>query len=191
MSMKTPKITVFYDDEEQEFVHLSCYRSDIFNMDLTYNKQMGNDHVLKVKVETGKKVLAIFKFGQKTIRLIDYNPTFDGFYDSTTRRTKQFKLGDFDVIRQLVQNDQEQVNKLIDQIPVLSIVIKEWIEETPRWTKSRLVIDGGFDEVDKPVGYETQKLNNTDYVKVQGQEGSILAKIKITFVLKKININVV
>nr|QNN89428.1 hypothetical protein [Spilarctia obliqua nucleopolyhedrovirus] len=53
--MKTPKITVFYDDEEQEFVHLSCYRSDIFNMDLTYNKQMGNDHVLKVKVETGKK----------------------------------------------------------------------------------------------------------------------------------------
>ncbi|AHD25510.1 hypothetical protein chmu023 [Choristoneura murinana nucleopolyhedrovirus] len=202
--MKTPAITVYYDDEEQEFVKMSCDRSDVLRMELTYNKQVGSDHVLKVNVKTGKRVLTIFKFGEKTFRLVDCNPTFDGFYDKVNNRTKQFKLGDFNVIKQLVQHDQEQLNKLSNQNPVLDIIIKEWVEETPRWEtdgghrRGRIELDGGrinkplesFTDNCKPVGYETNVLNKNKYTSAKGEEGPILAEIKITFVTKQF-INVV
>ncbi|AGR57060.1 hypothetical protein [Choristoneura rosaceana nucleopolyhedrovirus] len=212
-----PIIIVYYDDEEQEFVEIHGERSDVLKLELTYNKQIGSDHVLKVNVKTGKRVLTIFKFGEKTFRLIASDPIFDGFYDKVSNRTKQFKLGDFNVIKQLVQHDQKQVNKLINQIPVLDIVIREWVEETPRWEtdggyrRGRVELDGDFDEHDnihhgtvfgeeppelfikdhpKPVGYETNVLNKNKYTNTKGREGPILAEIKIKFVTKQF-INIV
>ncbi|AAB53350.1 unknown [Choristoneura fumiferana multiple nucleopolyhedrovirus] len=202
--MKTPQIFVYFDDKQQEYVEFHAVRSDVLKINVTYDKHIGSDHVLKVAVKTGQRVLAIFKFGEKIFRLIDCNPTFDGFYDKTSKRTKQFKLGDFNEIKQLVQHDQEQLNRLVNQTPVLDIVIKEWVEETPRWETdggARIQLDGGFDEPDdgnnelesfnhKPVGYETNVLNKNKYTDVKGKEGPILAEIKITFVSKQF-INVV
>ena len=213
--MKTPAVTVYYDDEEQDYVQMTCDRSNgVVKMELTYNKQMGSDHVLKVYVKTGQRTLNAFSFGEKTISLIDYNPTFNGFYDSATRQTKQFRLGDFNAIKQLVQHDKQQLHKLADQVPELNIVIKEWVDEAPT---PRYVIDGprrgrgGFDVVDgvqtdggrvqrdgcesftdscKPVGYETNVLNKNKYVDAKGKEGAVLAEIKIKFVSKQF-INVV
>ncbi|AFY62831.1 P22.2 [Samia ricini nucleopolyhedrovirus] len=209
--MKTPAVTVFYDDEEQEYAQMTCNRSDgVVKMELTYNKQAGSDHVLKVNVKTGQRTLTTFSFGEKTFRLIDYNPTFDGFYDNASRRTKQFRLGDFNVIKQLVQHDERQLHKLANQVPELGIVIKEWVDEAPRYVFDGCRRDcGGFDEVDgvqtdgakvqrdkcdagscKPVGYETNVLNKNKYVDAKGKEGPVLAEIQIKFVSKQF-INVV
>ncbi|AAQ91711.1 unknown [Choristoneura fumiferana DEF multiple nucleopolyhedrovirus] len=210
--MKTPAVTVYYDGEEQDYVQMICDRSNgVVKMELTYNKQMGSDHVLKVYVRTGQRTLNAFSFGEKTIRLIEYNPTFDGFYDSATRQTKQFRLGDFNAIKQLVQHDEQQLLKLANQVPELSIVIKKWVDETPRWVTDGPRIGRGFDEPDgvrlqcdggdgsrvqtdgcesftdscKVVGYETNALNKNKYVDVKGKEGPVLAEIKIKFVSKQ------
>ncbi|QDL56945.1 hypothetical protein QKQ66_gp029 [Dione juno nucleopolyhedrovirus] len=214
--MKAPAITVYYDGRKQDFVRMACDRSDgVVRMQLTYDKQAGSDHVLKVNVKTGRRTLTVFRFGEKTFRLIGHSPTFDGFYDDSSRRTKQFRLGDFNVVKQLVQHDQQQLNKLANQIPELSIVIKEWVDETtPRWatdgcTKGRVVYDGGYDEIDggetdgstvvrdklsddtsRPVGYETNVLNENKYMDVEGKEGPVIAEIKIKFVSKQF-INIV
>ncbi|ABI13913.1 p22.2 [Anticarsia gemmatalis nucleopolyhedrovirus] len=211
--MKTPTVIVYYDGDEQDYVQMTCDRSNgVVKMELTYNKQMGSDHVLKVYVRTGQRTLNAFSFGEKTIRLIDYNPTFDGFYDSATRQTKQFRLGDFNTIKQLVQHDEQQLRKLADQVSELNIVIKEWVDEAPppRYVtdgprRGRLQTDGGrvqrdgvemdgcdesFTDSCKPVGYETNVLNKNKYVDAKGKEGPVLAEIKIKFVSKQF-INVV
>lgn len=147
--MKTPAVTVYYDGEEQDFVYSSCDKSDgISRMKFTYNKQVGRDHVLKVNVNTGQRVFTTFAFGEKTFGVITCNPTFDGFYDKSTRRTKQFRLGDFEAIKEIVKNNPEQMEKLNNQEPVLNIVIKEWTDDRPtkEWTDdlptTRFVSDG-------------------------------------------------
>ena len=209
--MKTPAVTVYYDDEEQDYVQMTCNRLEgVAKMELTYNKQVGSDHVLKVNVKTGQRTLTAFSFGEKTFCLVDYNPTFDGFYDSASRRTKQFRLGDLNVVKQLVQHDEQQLHKLANQVPELSIVIKEWVDEAPRDVFNGPRKDrGGFDEVDgvqtdggrvqqdkcgagscKQVGYETNVLNKNKYVDAKGKEGPVLAEIRIKFVSKQF-INVV
>ncbi|AJD09187.1 hypothetical protein [Condylorrhiza vestigialis mutiple nucleopolyhedrovirus] len=225
--MKTPTVTVYYDDEEQDYVQKICeWSNGIVKIELTYNKQMGSDHVLKVYVETDQRTHNAFSFGDQTISVIDYNPTFDGFYDSVTRQTKQFRLNDYNTINQLMQHDddddvdddndndhdddydednKQQLRKLADQIPQLNIVIKEWIDEAPMLRRKER---GGFDIIDnvqsdgermyqdecksftdscKPVGYETNVLK---YVDAKGEEGKLLAEIKIKFVSKQF-INVV
>lgn len=131
--MDTPKIIVYYDGVEQDFSELVCCKDDIVKMKLTFHKQIGAEHALKVKVQTGKKVLAVFKFGRKTFSLVSDKPTFDGFFDESSKKTKQFKLGDLSTIKHLIEDDEEQMEKLINQDPVLKIEIKEWIDEKPMW----------------------------------------------------------
>jgi len=136
--MDIPKVIVYYDGVEQDFAELVCCKDDIVKMELTFHKQFGAEHVLKVKVQTGKKVLAVFKFGQKTFSLVSDKPTFDGFFDESSKKTKQFKLGDLSTIKHLIEDNDEQMEKLINQDPELKIEIKEWIDEKPMW---KLVAD--------------------------------------------------
>lgn len=214
--MDTPKVIVYYDGVEQDFAEMVCCKDDIVKMKLTFHKQIGAEHVLKVKVQTGKKVLAVFKFGQKTFSLVSDRPTFDGFFDESSKKTKQFKLGDLSTIKHLIEDNEEQMEKLINQDPVLKIEIKEWIDEKPMWklvadscrpVSNKVTTDGDEDEgryetftdcirrpdrelQTKPVGYESNVLNKNSYINAKGTEGKLLAKIKITFVSKQF-INIV
>lgn len=218
--MCTPEVSVYYDGVKQDYVELLCNRDEIVKMKLIYHKQIGSEHVLTVNVKTNKKVLATFKFGQKTFSVVSDNLTFDGFYDTLVNKTKQFKLGDYSNIKHLIEDNEEQMERLINQDPVLKIEIKEWIEEKPIWQlvadgcrriSNKITTDGAGGRVcrdgevlyetytdsmldndvsTKPIGYETNVLNKNSYVNAKGTEGRLLSKIKITFVSKQF-INIV
>ncbi|QBQ01570.1 hypothetical protein QKQ25_gp017 [Hyphantria cunea granulovirus] len=172
------------------------------------------NHKLTIWFPCTERHYFTFKFGNKESSFVSnyHGIKFEGFYDGQSRRTKEFYIADLNTV--IDKLDSEQKSAAIKQLPQLITDVKEWVSDYPNYktvvptffAKGRVVTDGpgrAFDETDcdsahdetdcnKPIGYETNQVNDTTYRTINGEPGQTLFTIIVTFVLdQKSSINIV
>nr|AGS18814.1 p22.2 [Pieris rapae granulovirus] len=146
------------------------------------NLNKNSDSAVTIACQTPEETLNVYRFGEKIVKLVGKNVVFDGFFNTTLRKTMQFRIGDLNLLKNdMNENELEKANQ---QAPEMLIEIYEWMSSR---SMNRAVTDGGNT---KPVGYETNVANEGRYVYALGDAGKCLAQIKIVFKINSKCINI-